>query len=153
TLLLGLILMGAGAGMLAQASWGQGLISVCLYGAGMGLTVPTSNLLISDLNSARRASALNLLNFSWGVGAVGCPFVVAMLQPLNHIAWFLYGTALLLFIIALLVVGVLFPADLIDCPPTHTPRMSPWKSPFLVTLGTLFFVYVGTENSLGGWVA
>jgi MFS transporter, FHS family, glucose/mannose:H+ symporter len=153
TLLLGLILMAAGTGMLAQGSWGPGLISICLYGAGMGVTAPTSNLLISDLNSTRRASALNWLNFSWGVGAVGCPFIVAMLQPLNHIAWFLYGTALQLVVIAVLVAGVQFPADLIHCPPTHAPRMNPWKSPFVVILGTLFFVYGGTENSLGGWVA
>jgi MFS transporter, FHS family, glucose/mannose:H+ symporter len=153
TLLLGLILMGAGAGMLAQAGWGPGLISVCLYGAGMGVTIPTSNLLISDLNPTRRASALNLLNFSWGVGAVGCPFVVAMLQPSGHTAWFLYGTAVLLVVIAALVACFRFPVDLQDGPGTQTQGMSPWRSRFVVILGILFFVYVGTENSVGGWVA
>jgi MFS transporter, FHS family, glucose/mannose:H+ symporter len=152
-LLLGLTLMAAGAGLLAEASWGLGVISVCLFGAGMGVTIPASNLLISDLNSTRRASALNLLNFSWGVGAVGCPFVVAMLQPSNQTAWFLYATALLLVVVATLIAGVRFPADLDDGKPAPTPGSNPWKSPFIVILGALFFIYVGTENSVGGWVA
>jgi MFS transporter, FHS family, glucose/mannose:H+ symporter len=153
-LLQGLTLMAAGAVLLAEASWGLGVISACLFGAGMGVTIPASNLLISDLNSTRRASALNLLNFSWGVGAVGCPFVVAMLQPAHQTVWLLYATALLLVVIASLIAAVRFPADLHEGKPAAAPVGSnPWKSPFIVILGALFFIYVGTENSVGGWVA
>src|SRR5256885_1290652 len=80
TLVFGLGFMALGAGVLAHASWILGLVSVCVYGFGLGLTIPTANLLIAKLHPDRRAAALNLLNFSWGIGAVGCPFVVAALQ-------------------------------------------------------------------------
>src|SRR5207253_10629848 len=78
TLVFGVWFMGVGAGVLARASWIVGLVSVCVYGFGFGLTIPTANLLIAKLHPDRRAAALNLLNFSWGIGAVGGPFVVAV---------------------------------------------------------------------------
>src|SRR6266853_1137521 len=58
TIVFGLGFMAAGAGLLAQASWIVGLVSVCIYGFGLGLSIPTANLLIAELHSGRRAAAL-----------------------------------------------------------------------------------------------
>ena len=42
TIVFGLGFMAVGAGVLAQASWIVGLVSVCVYGFGLGLTIPTA---------------------------------------------------------------------------------------------------------------
>ncbi len=154
TLLFGIGLMVLGAGLLAQASWAIGLAAVCINGAGYGLASPTSNLLISELNPTRRAAALNLLNFSWGVGAVGCPFVVAALQGSHRTSFFLYGLAGLLALEALCLAFSPVAGDL-KSKSGDTPAASAglWTNRLVPILGALFFIYVGTEVSIGGWVA
>lgn len=55
-----------------QISW----ISVCLYGIGFGLAIPSTLMLTAALNPIKTASALNLMSFAWGVGAIASqPFV------------------------------------------------------------------------------
>lgn len=151
TLMLGMVLMGLGAGVLATASWEVGLTSVGIYGAGYGVTSATANLLISELNPTRRAAALNLLNFSWGIGAVGCPFLVAILQRANRMTVFWYGMALLLALEALCLALIRLPTLRSETRRPGTSRI--WKTRLFPTLGALFFVYVGTETSVGGWIA
>jgi len=151
TLMLGMVLMGLGAGLLAMANWTLGLTSVGIYGAGYGIASATANLLVSELNPTRRAAALNLLNFSWGIGAVGCPFLVAMLQRANRMIVFWYGMALLLGLEAVYLGLIRLPALKSG---TRTPASGQvWKSHLFPILGALFFVYVGTETSVGGWIA
>jgi MFS transporter, FHS family, glucose/mannose:H+ symporter len=151
TLMLGMILMGLGAGILATASWKVGLTSVGVYGAGYGVASATTNLLVSELNPGRRASALNLLNFSWGIGAVGCPFLVATLQRADLMFVFWYGMALLLALETLFLGLIRLPALKSE---TRVPtKVQVWRSRQFPILGTLFFVYVGTEVSVGGWIA
>jgi len=59
----------------------SGLVYLCMFGffvngLGVGLTLPSVNMLILEMNPLRGASALNILNFCWGVGAIICkPFV------------------------------------------------------------------------------
>ena len=151
TLMLGMILMGVGAGILATANWKVGLVSVGVYGAGYGVASATTNLLVSELNPGRRASALNLLNFSWGIGAVGCPFLVAALQRANLMLVFWYGMALLLVLETLFLGLIRLPALKSE---TRVPTKGRvWRSRLFSILGALFFVYVGTEVSVGGWIA
>jgi fucose permease len=151
TLMLGMVLMGLGAGVLATASWKVGLTSVGVYGTGYGVASATSNLLISELNPTRRAAALNLLNFSWGIGAVGCPFLVAILQRANRMTVFWYGMALLLALEALCLALIRLPTLRSETRRPGTSRI--WKTRLFPILGALFFVYVGTETSVGGWIA
>jgi fucose permease len=151
TLLAGLLLMAVGVGSLAQAGWNFGLVAVALFGAGTGLTTPTGNLFISDSNPGNRASALNLLNASWGIGAVGCPFVLAAMQRAGLVPVFFYGLAAGFVLLAVYLSSIRMGEHL-------TPRQTPataavWKSRFVPIIGALFFIYVGTETSVGGWVA
>jgi MFS transporter, FHS family, glucose/mannose:H+ symporter len=156
TMVCGLGFMALGAGLLAHADWIIGLVSVCVYGFGLGLTIPTANLLIAELHPDRRAAALNLLNFSWGVGAVGCPFVVAALQRSQRTSLLLLGMTLCLALVAISLGSIHLPVDA----KRNSPKASAteannkiWKSRLVPVLGALFFIYVGTESSIGGWVA
>jgi len=153
-LMLGQSFFAVGAALLVKANWPLGVFSICVYGCGQGLTVPVSNLLISDLNPTARASALNLLNFSWGIGAVGCPFAIAALQSSHQIHWFLYGVAGSALALAI-AFGLAPIATEEPTPNAELRRIEQrfWLRRLVVALGLLFFIYVGVESSVGGWIS
>jgi FHS family glucose/mannose:H+ symporter-like MFS transporter len=155
TLIAGLILMAAGMVLLGKADWILGLAAVAVYGIGFGMTTPAANLLIANANPDHRASALNLLNSSWGVGAMGCPLLVAAAQRSQAVPAFLYAMAVALLVLAACLGKVRFMADderaRAEPVPAATANVARTHSVPLVA--ALFFIYVGTENSVGGWVA
>jgi MFS transporter, FHS family, glucose/mannose:H+ symporter len=155
TLILGLLLMAVGMAGLGQASWIAGMASVCVFGAGTGVTTPAANLLIAKSNPAKSAAALNLLNSSWGVGAMACPFIVAVAQRSHHTTYFLYGMALALVALAITVSLVRFSVDRTQqtSEPTSRVDLRVWDNRMVPVIAGLFFVYVGIETSIGGWVA
>lgn len=157
SLVLGLLTMGVGSCTLVLGNYTLGLISAFCFGTGLGLTIPTTNLLISDFNPARRASALNLVNFSWGIGAVVCPFLVALLQRVHRSSGLLFGVAVSL---AILAVAVARRFPLLRAPraenaatPISTSWSAVWGRWMIPILGWIFFLYVGTEAAVGGWTA
>jgi fucose permease len=96
----GFSLMAIGVAAVAVTSWTAGLASVLCYGLGLGLVIPTTNLLVAEANAGRSAAALNLLNMAWGVGAVTWPLVAAEVvrslgvnEPLLALALFLAAVA------------------------------------------------------------
>ena len=155
TLVVGLGLMAAGIAGLVQSHWTFGLLAVALYGAGTGVTTPAANLLIAEANPTNRAAALNLLNSSWGIGAMGCPFLVAAVQRSGRTSYFLYGVAGALLALGLCLTFVRFTADEARPAATHLSGTSKpiWTHQLLPFVTALFFIYVGTETSIGGWVA
>jgi FHS family glucose/mannose:H+ symporter-like MFS transporter len=153
SVVLGLGLMALGSATLLSPSWLLGMMSTFCYGIGLGLAIPTTNLLVSELNPETRAAALSLINFSWGVGAAGCPFLVAALLRSDHTSHLLYGVAALLTLAAVVLTRVPFPAvrpapESVSQATTHI-----WRSRWVPILGALFFLYVGTEAGVGGWTA
>jgi fucose permease len=151
----GLVLMSAGLALLFTGSRVLGIACIGAYGAGLGIAVPAANLLVAEVNSSRRSAALNLLNFFWSAGAVSCPFIVAAAARMHHVATFLGAVAALSIAIAaaiaLLPSAELEPASCKDLKPV-IPLLRLHLASFLI-LAFLFFLYVGTENALGGWVA
>lgn len=150
----GLGVMAVGAFVLTQSSWLLGLASVAGYGIGLGLTIPASNLLIAEIHSERRAAALNWLNLSWGLGAAVCPFAVAALVPSHRTGLLLFGVAAVLLLLGF---AFFFPSLKVPQAPQSEKESatgaSVWRSRFVPLLGCLFFLYVGTENGIGGWIA
>jgi fucose permease len=152
--LLGLVLMALGSVTLLSLTWQLGIFATFTFGTGLGLIIPPTNLLISELNPQKRAAALSLVNFSWTLGAAACPFFVAVLLRTHQSSNFLYGVAAMLIIVALSLFSVSFP----DVTPAaregvDTPQVNPWRSRWVPILGALFFLYVGTEAGIGGWTA
>lgn len=153
TLIIGALLMALGTALLASGSWGVGIIAVSILGIGYGLTTPAGNLRTAEINPESSASALNVINAVWGIGAMSSPFLVALAQREHHPAYFLYGTAgaLLVLLLALLLTRFV--------PDTHAHVQSPlgaksfWSDTALPLICALFFVYVGTETAFGAWIA
>ncbi len=155
TLLFSLSVMAAGVAMLARANWMFGLVSVCVFGAGFGVNTPAANLRIARTNPLKAASALNLLNSCWGIGAMACPLLVAAAQRSRHVSLFLYGTSISLVALAVCLGRVRFTSDgpVLSEVQIGGSKTKTWDHHLLPIIAVLFFVYVGTENCVGGWVA
>lgn len=155
TLMLGLFLMAVGVAVLAPANYALGLVAVCVYGFAFGTNTPSTNLFVAEANPGKSASALNLLNSSWGIGAMGCPLIVALAQRTHHLSAFMYGLAAALVALVLVLSQVRFSADIspTTAESSSSDQSSAWRHPLLPIIAPLFFIYVGTETAVGGWVA
>jgi FHS family glucose/mannose:H+ symporter-like MFS transporter len=151
----GMLFMALGIAARAVAGWPLGVVTVCVFGFGFGVSTPATNLFIADANPGKRAAALNLLNSSWGLGALACPFMIAAAQRAHRSSLFLYGTAAALVLLAVCIGLVRFAADArhLEIPPTVVLKGSVWTNRWLPVITALFFIYVGTETCIGGWIA
>jgi fucose permease len=151
----GLGLATVGTAFILAGPEALGIACIAAYGAGLGLAVPAANLLVAEVNPRRRSAALNILNFCWSAGAVACPFLVALAAKIHHIGLLLGLVAGFMFLV---LVGIAaMPSSVVEPRASVEPGTSlfriEWKHPALLALAILFFLYVGTENAFGGWVA
>jgi fucose permease len=149
----GLFAMSVGVVALPLSSYLAGLTCIATYGFGAGLAVPTANLAVAELNPHQRSAALSRLNFFWSVGAVACPFLVAIAARIHRTQFFL--TALSVGMLIMMGGVAAIPIDGIG---RAQPKGSDIDShirwgqrPLLILIG-LFFLYVGTEVGFGGWI-
>ena len=155
-MVLGIVLMAAGVGALPLATWPLGLAAVACWGVGLGVIIPACNLIVAEVHPERSAAALNILNFSWSVGAVACPFLLAPFQRRGSAM--LYPT-LLAGVLLLIAVGLAvmpLPAaakPTADSPQSRRSLFAALTTPLALVLAALFFLYTGVENSVGGWLA
>lgn len=153
---LGFLCMGLGVATLMLGPWTLGMVATAGYGLGLGLTIPATNLLVAEANPQRSAAALSLLNLAWGLGAVLFPLLAAEFQRIDHLLLLLLGLGAAALLFALwfaATVGSGAGWEVVEQPRGERPRLAfvDWQA--LVILGLLFFLYVGTENGVGGWVA
>ncbi len=152
----GLLLMAAGVALLLTGSRMFGMFCIGVYGGGLGLAVPAANLLVAEVNPERRSATLNLLNFCWSAGSVACPFLVAAAAKRHQVPLFLAAVAGFALLVA---IGIaVMPSSIVEPRPTKgtgqdtIPPIS-WRYGAVFVMATLFFLYVGSENAFGGWVA
>jgi fucose permease len=153
TLIVGALLMASGMVLLASGSWGMGIVAVSILGVGYGLTTPAGNLRTAEINPERSASALNVVNAVWGIGAMSSPFLVALAQREHRPAYFLYGTAGALVVLWLALLLTRFVPDTHAHVESALGAKSFWSDNALPLICALFFIYVGTETSFGAWIA
>lgn len=159
--LSGLIMMGCGTATLLLGSLWLGMISFAVYGLGIGLVVPADNLLIAEIGAAQganasvsaRASAVSLLNFFWGVGAVFGSLMVAWSAAHKLLPFFLGSVAVFLVFLALAMRNLPFPVAAL---PAEGSASVSWralaKSPAIWIFAAVFFFYPGAETAVGGWI-
>jgi MFS transporter, FHS family, glucose/mannose:H+ symporter len=155
--LLGLLLMAGGVSTLYTGSALLGLVSVAIYGLGLGLIVPSDNLLIAEISTgsgvSSRAGAVSLLNFFWGVGAVFCSLMVAWSAAHRLLPFFLGSVAGFLVLLAIAMRNLPFPPAARSAEKTaSTSWRELAKSPAIWIFASIFFLYPGAETAVGGWV-
>lgn len=182
TLALSYLLLAVGVAGVGATSWAMGLLAVSVYGFALGLAMPATNLLISETRGARRAAALNILNFIWCIGAVACPLLVMIVVRDNRTA-----APMLVLGVTLALVGAwlwrsiaqadprsvgsdikayrqmtreiaaIEPGPAVSAAEAQPPASAQasrrvWTSAFAYLLAASVFLYVGAENSISGWI-
>jgi fucose permease len=151
-LAVGFCLMAVGCAALNFDSRILSAATIFLYGAGTGATIPAVNLLTIKLNRERSSSALSVINFFWGFGAILCkPFVDFVGSP-NEI---LLPTVFLC--LALLLLGAAFALSNFDEEFNRDENLSVAATPIWTTrtawlIAVFNFVHIGIESSVGGWI-
>ena len=122
-----------------------------LLGFGGSTLVTSANALVSDVGESHRASALNLTNLFFGVGALITPFISANLFRRNWVR--------LCYTIASLTVATLVFDALTKMPrPTGAGRFvladaAPVLGrPLLFLIGLFLFLYVSCEVGIWNWL-
>ena len=155
SLTAGFVSMAISVAALGFVPFAPGILCIAIYGVGLGLTIPATNLLVAQLNPTRRAESLNILNLLWGVGAILSPPVLGPLALRQGIQVPLLGLALLLSAISLSLY-LLSPTILaIDSQsePADGQLSGLWTSTTLILIALSAFLYVGVENAISGWLA
>jgi fucose permease len=159
-IVLGVALMGFGTGSLPFTNWPLGLAAVACWGLGLGVTIPACNLLIAEVHASRSAAALNLLNFSWSVGAVACPLLLAPFERQRTVTLYLELLTCALLVIAAALAALPLPASRKLNAEQPASSGSALRAMLRILAGrsalalaALFFLYTGVENAVGGWLA
>lgn len=150
--------LGVGALLLSLGILGESLsrglgwllVFALLGGLGFGCVLVAGVLLVARLFAARGASALNLVNLFFGVGAIVGPLVAGFsLARLGRPELAMICGAVLLLALAPLLYWAAEAPGGAACSEADGPV--PWV--LVVLLGVLLLVYSGMEIGVGGWAA
>jgi fucose permease len=153
TLVAGIAIMATGCAGLAAGTAAIGRAAVCWIGLGLGLTIPTANLIVAESSPGSRAAALSLLNLSWGIGAVAGPPAVALSRRIDDAHLFLFAVAAALLISAAILAAQRRPGVDGGADGSRQAPTPPVVWPRVLRFGAFLFLYVGTETSVSGWMA
>lgn len=124
-------------------------------GVGIGMTLPSINMIVLELSPERTASALSILNFCWGVGAIVCkPFVdlfttadsMGLTTVLLAIPM-LFSTVWLLLDKSYQPVEPLAAVAELSC-----GSIAIWRQPIAWFIALFNMIHVGFESGMGGWL-
>lgn len=149
---LGLAMMGVGFALFDVPYYTLALAASLFFGVGYGLMTPGSNLWVAESYGERRASALNIANFTWGVGAISCSPLVLLSVRTGQVHTLLYVTGAACILLALALLRLPF-GEAHAASGESTANSPSATLAIAAMLGVLFFVYVGTENGISGWAA
>jgi fucose permease len=159
TFVCGFSLIAAGVAGLNLGSHLASLAAVGVFGGGLGQVLSAANLWVAEVAKARRVAALSILNLMWGIGAIASSPLVMLAQRHGATSWLLYAIAACSALTALILAGMnLKPRGTEEDTEDGEERTSPERRENIstrssVSLAALFFLYVGSENSVAGWVA
>ncbi len=154
-LITGLVIMSVGMiGVTLSRSLPLLLACGLLAGLGHGAVDISVNLLVARVFQERSVAAVNLVNFFFGVGAVVGPAIASL--TINRwntgipVIWL--GIGVVLASIPFIALFLLSPVAAQNR--TVASQEKPfYRSPLLWIAGLILFLYVGAENSMGGWTS
>ena len=151
----GFSLIAAGVAGLTLGSYLASLAAAALFGCGLGQALSAANLWVAEVAKARRVAALSILNLAWGIGAIASSPVVMVAQRHEAIPSLLYTIASASAFTALILVVMNLEPEATDGDRQHSTLMRGENIGLRssVSLAGLFFLYIGSENSIAGWVA
>jgi FHS family glucose/mannose:H+ symporter-like MFS transporter len=139
----GLAVAAVGVTGCASHSWTVVMLSVAVYGAGLGVAIPAANVGVAAAADGESARSVLWLNLFWSVGAVTAPILIATLR-----GWFLPALSAAFAVMAIAI--ALGGAGHRPVPSPEAVRSS--RVPHLI-FAVMLFLYVGAESSIAGWVS
>ncbi len=126
-------------------------VTVLALGWAEGTVDVGGNTLLVWVHGKKVGPFMNALHFAWGVGAFVAPvFVAQAILRSGDIAWAYWGLALLMVPPAIWLLRVPSPV----MPEVVTPEATRQVAGRLLILVVMFFfLFVGAESSMGGWLA
>ena len=130
------------------------LFCTAVFGYGLGLILSGINLWTAEVAGARRTAALSVLNVAWGIGAIACPALVLLAHQSGRLWILIFGIAGLSALTAVATGAMsIEPRAHVQIDAKTPERGLRIGNRFTFALGGLFFLYIGTEGSVGGWTA
>jgi fucose permease len=154
TILFGLLLIILGLPGLNTSEFVLCWLTIFIYGSGLGVTIPSINLLTIEMTDpSMQASAVNLINFSWGIGAICSQPFVSLVSGGNSLV---VVTVVLILAVFGLTICFLFELRKLRRNPTDEPIRHQstriWRQPTSWLFVLFGFFVIGIESGLGGWL-
>src|ERR1700680_3440760 len=154
SLVAGYAFIGYGLATLNANTHANALAATAACDLGYGRITPGTNLYVAEAGGARSASLLNLLNFTWGIGAMACSPMIAIALRDNRLSGFLVGYGIFGALLALALLFARFGAEKhekhVDSAGTASRAVG---RSVTIAMALLFFTYVCMETSIGVWSA
>lgn len=154
TFVLGFLLIAAGVAGLNLSGNFASLAAAGVFGCGLGQAISATNLWVAEVAETRQVAALSILNLTWGIGALVSAPLVMFAERHGATPQLLYAIAAFSALTALILAAMNLEhgkAGEKEIPAPRTREGIRMRS--AVLLAGLFFLYVGCENSVSGWVA
>jgi fucose permease len=153
-LVCGFSLIAGGVAGLNLGSYVASLAAAAVFGCGLGQVLSATNLWVAEVAKARRVAALSILNLMWGIGAIASSPLVMLAERRGATPLLLYSIGVGALFTALILAGMnLEPRTTEEEERGGPARAENISTRSAVSLAALFFLYVGSENSVTGWVA
>ena len=156
TAIIGFVLITAGSLLLNSDSRIVSTAGIFLNGIGIGTTLGPLNMIVVVLNPLRQASALSILNFFWGIGAIlSQPFVSycgtseSILIPTVTISVLFFSLAVA-FSFSRAEIGKTKKESKNENENTKDSKV--WVYPLAWLIALFNFIHVGFESGAGGWL-
>ncbi len=121
-----------------------------LYGFGGGILNTATNAVVSELSAAGRGVALNLLGFSFSLGAVTAPLLMSFASRRFSTSTILYVLAAAPAAVLMLILTLRFPRATHAATPVWS-LVRVLNHPVVWLIGVLLFFESGNENCLFVW--
>jgi FHS family glucose/mannose:H+ symporter-like MFS transporter len=154
SLVAGYALIGCGLATVNASTHIRAMVATAAFGLGYGLITAGTNLYVAEAGGTRSASLLNLLNFTWGLGAMACSPLIAVALRNSRLPTLLNGYAVFGGLLALALLFARFGAEKHheSAASGATGRASVGRT-VTIAMAALFLMYVGMETSIGVWAA
>lgn len=124
--------------------------AIFLIGLLQGVIDVGGNTLLVWVHREKVSPYMNGLHFFFGLGAFLAPIIIAQaIQIAGNISWAFWCLAMLIFPCALVVSRLSSPLPI---SPAKDEKKRPILPLLVVLIALVFFFYVGTEISFGGWI-
>jgi fucose permease len=150
-LAVALVLIAAALAVIPSlASYSALAAAALVYGLGAGVVNAATNTLVSTLNESGRGAALNLLGFSFSLGALAVPLLMSLTRGRFSPAVVLYVLCAATLLVLLFVLMQRFPVPAQPNTPL-SQLLKVLRHPLVWLFAALLFLESGNENCMFVW--